>query len=193
MNVLVLGNIPSPITPIIQATNDHVVEANFPIDTEFLAKNSIHWAVSFGYRYIIKKLVIEYLGGKIINLHISLLPWNRGSDPNLWSFLEDTPKGVTIHYIDEGLDTGDIIAQKEVYFKNKDHTLGTTYNILKQEIIDLFKIEWPNIRQSKTKRIPQGPGGSFHLMKDKKKFEHLLAEKGLDTPVESIIGKAYEY
>ncbi len=192
MNILVLGYIPSPVTPIIKAHNDQVIEVDHPIDIEFLKKNNIIWAIVFGYRHIIKKPVIDYLEGKIINLHISLLPWNRGADPNLWSFLENTPKGVTIHYIDEGLDTGDIIAQKELFFNNKDHTLATTYSILKQEIIDLFKAEWPNIRQSKAKRLPQGPGGSFHFIKDKKKYEHLLAEKGWDTPINSLIGKAYE-
>ena len=193
MNVLVLGKIPSLITPIIQANNDHVVETDYPIDIEFLEKNNINWAVSFGYRHIIKKPVIEYLKGNIINLHVSFLPWNRGADPNLWSFLEHTPKGVTIHYIDEGLDTGDIIAKKEVFFQTEGQTLATTYNLLVQEIIDLFKTEWPSIRQSKTKRIPQGPGGSFHSVTDKRKFEHLLADKGWDTPVEYLIGKAYEY
>ena len=192
MNVLVLGYRPSPITPIIKATNDHVIEADYPINTEFLEKNNIELAVSFGFRHIIKKPVIEYLQGNIVNLHVSLLPWNRGADPNLWSFLENTPKGVTIHYIDEGLDTGDIIAQKQVYFKTNDHTLATTYNILRQEIIDLFEIEWPSIRQSIARRKPQGPDGSFHLAKDKMKFEYLLFQKGWDTPVKYLISKAYE-
>jgi len=36
------------------------------------------------------------------------------ADPNVWSFIEKTPKGVSIHYLDAGIDTGDIIAQKLV-------------------------------------------------------------------------------
>ncbi len=58
----------------------------------------------------------------IINLHISFLPWNRGAHPNFWSFYDDTPKGVTIHLIDEGIDTGAIIYQKEITFDRNEKT-----------------------------------------------------------------------
>lgn len=46
-----------------------------------------------------------------MNLHISYLPWNKGADPNFWSCIDGTPAGVTLHHIDAGVDTGDIIAQ----------------------------------------------------------------------------------
>ena len=65
-------------------------------------------------------------------MHISYLPYNRGFYLNFWSFIDNTKKGVTIHYIDEGIDTGDIIFQKEVFSNEK------TYNKLKQEIEDFF-------------------------------------------------------
>jgi methionyl-tRNA formyltransferase len=123
-------------------------------------------------------------------LHISLLPWNRGADPNLWSFLEDTPKGVTIHYVDEGLDTGDIIVQKEVFFDYSDENLATTYQKLNEEILELFKSEWPLISAGKAPRQKQPMGGSFHSSKDKKRFEYLFADKGWDTPVIKLVGRA---
>ncbi|MCD8568399.1 MAG: formyl transferase, partial [Geovibrio sp.] len=72
--------------------------------------------ISYSYRYIIGEDVISAMNGGIINLHISYLPWNKGADPNIWSFLENTPKGVTIHKIDEGLDTGEILVQEELVF-----------------------------------------------------------------------------
>ncbi len=192
MNVLVLGYIPSQITPIIKANSDFPIEEQHPIDVNYLIDNNIDWIVSFGYRHIIKKPIIEYLKGNVINLHISFLPWNRGADPNLWSFLEDTPKGVTIHYIDEGMDTGNIIVQKRVYFDTGNETVASTYNYLKKEIIILFEKEWVNIKQGKIKGILQGPGGSFHLKKDKKKYEYLFSKKGWETPVKLIIGKVNE-
>jgi methionyl-tRNA formyltransferase len=71
---------------------------------------------------VIKKIINEDLVNKlknpIINLHIGYLPFNRGFHPNLWSFLENTPSGVTIHEIDKGLNTGPIILQKQINFKN---------------------------------------------------------------------------
>ena len=60
----------------------------------------------------------------------------------MWSFLEDTPKGVTIHYIDEGIDTGDIIVQKEVFIDEDKETLKSSYEILNKEIQALFKENW---------------------------------------------------
>ena len=48
----------------------------------------------------------------LINLHISYLPYNRGSYPNYWSFKENTPNGVSIHHIDDGIDTGPVLVQK---------------------------------------------------------------------------------
>ncbi|HET6279927.1 MAG TPA: formyltransferase family protein, partial [Polyangia bacterium] len=46
----------------------------------------------------------------VVNLHPALLPYNRGQYPNVWSIIEGTPSGTTLHYIDEGIDTGAIIA-----------------------------------------------------------------------------------
>lgn len=190
MKVLVLGVTPFPVSPILKEHGCDTAECQAPVDLDFLRENSIDFAVSYRHRHLIRKPIIECLKGNIINLHISLLPWNRGADPNLWSFLEDTPKGVTIHYVDEGLDTGDIIVQKEVFFDYSDETLATTYQKLNEEILELFKCEWPSISAGKTTRQKQPVGGSFHSLKDRKRFEYLLAEKGWDTPVTTLVGKA---
>lgn len=53
--------------------------------------------ISYNYKHIIDLEIIHYVKGRIFNFHISYLPWNWGSNPNFWSFIEDTPKGVTIH------------------------------------------------------------------------------------------------
>ena len=124
MNILVLGPPQSPITPFLRQNGYAVIEYSDPIDITFLEENNFSFAVSYRFRHIIRQETIECLEGKIINLHISYLPWNRGADPNLWSFLEDTPKGVSIHYVDPGMDTGDIIAQKEVIFDFFSRKMG---------------------------------------------------------------------
>ena len=91
--------------------------------------------LSYGYRKIINKNIIKNIKRPIINLHISYLPYNRGADPNFWSFKNNTPKGVTIHEVDEGIDTGDIIFRKKIkFFIKKDTTLRHTYFILRNEI-----------------------------------------------------------
>jgi methionyl-tRNA formyltransferase len=190
MNVLVLGKIPSPLVPIIRDSGCMVTEGSEHVDGDYLRRNAIDFLVSYGYRYIFQKSVIDQLKGKIINLHISLLPWNGGADPNFWSFLENTPKGVTIHYVGDGLDTGDIISQLEIFFDEQYNTLRTTYEKLSQQMVKLFKNSWPNILSGNVMRTKQPSFGSFHRLKDKERFNYLLAEKGWDTPVKDLIGKA---
>lgn len=145
MKILLLGPLNEKISDLIREDGHQVVEKESPIDVQFLIEKQIDFAVSYGYRHIIKSDVLHHLKDRIINLHISYLPWNRGADPNLWSFLEDTPKGVTIHYVDEEIDTGDIIVQKEVVFEHGAQTLSTTYARLQDEMMLLFKSNWPLI------------------------------------------------
>ena len=72
--------------------------------------NDIDLIITFGYRHLINQDIL-IKNKKIINLHISYLPYNRGAHPNFWSFAENTPSGVSIHKIDSGIDTGNIISQ----------------------------------------------------------------------------------
>ena len=190
MKILVLGAKPSPLTPIIEKHGFSVIECDDPVNIKYLKTHFVKFAISYRYRYIIHKPLIEYLNGHIINLHISYLPWNRGADPNLWSFLEDTPKGVSIHYIDEGIDTGDIIVQKELFFNIKAETLASTYKKLNTEIIGLFKMHLELIIKGNIVRKKQLLPGSFHKITDKEPFQHLISDKGWGTLVESLIGKA---
>ncbi|UOD35080.1 formyl transferase [Deferribacteraceae bacterium V6Fe1] len=119
---------------------------NKKLSIQLFANFNPNLIISYNYRYIISKEIVNLFRNKIINLHISLLPYNRGAHPNVWSFIEDTPKGVTIHMIDEGLDTGDIIFQKELQFDENEETFFTTYDKLNIEIQNLFKENWGKIK-----------------------------------------------
>ena len=126
--------------------------------------------------------ILDIFPCKAINLHISYLPWNRGADPNFWSFVEDTPKGITIHYLDEGVDTGDIIVQEEIKFDSDRETLATSYEKLQAAIQNLFKQNWPNIKNEKCQGQKQVGKGSTHKVRDKEGLSHLLTA-GWSTPV----------
>lgn len=117
------------------------------------------------------------------------MPWNRGADPNLWSFLEKTPSGVTIHEIDEGIDTGPIIAQVRVKQDIKSGTLATSYAKLTFEIENLLFKNLSAIFSFKIKPKPQEIGGSFHCRKDSQKYFKLL-HSGWNTPLRDIWGAA---
>ncbi|MFC1884988.1 formyltransferase family protein [Thermodesulfobacteriota bacterium] len=190
MKVLLLSPEPSHLTETIMGSGCEVVPLNEKFDIFYLEWKKIDFIVSYRYRHIIGKPIIDWVKGKAVNLHISLLPWNRGADPNLWSFLQDTPKGVTIHYIDEGIDTGDIIAQEECHFDMENNTLATTYKKLNLRILSLFESWCSRILEGKAPRIRQKSEGTYHKSSDKNRYLHLLSEKGWDTPVKALIGKA---
>lgn len=140
------------------------------LNAEMLQRIHPSLVISYNYRYIVNRDVIEAVQGRIINLHTSLLPWNRGSSPNLWSFIEDSPKGVTIHMLDEGLDTGDILLQKELIFDEERDTLRSSYEKLNQEIVELLQDNWSYIYGGDWRPNKQSYGGSKHTMKDLHEF-----------------------
>lgn len=137
-----------------------------PVMCKLLDEHKPDLIVSYNYKYIIKEDVITYMQGKIVNLHISYLPWNRGSSPNIWSFVDDTPKGVTIHQIARGLDTGAILYQKECNFVPEKETFASTYQILSETIIKLFQDNWEEIKAGDYKLYEQSGKGSYHTSKD---------------------------
>ncbi|NEU30242.1 formyl transferase [bacterium LRH843] len=184
MKILWLGPYNKNLIEFISASNK-IIHIEEKASAESLIAEKADFVISFGYRYIISKEVIDYYKDRIVNLHISFLPWNRGADPNFWSFFENTPKGITIHYIDEGIDTGDIIVQKLVDF-SEEETLVTSYKKLIDGIENLFKEVWAAILTGNNERIVQKGKGSFHRSVDKEKYLYLLKD-GWDTKVKHII------
>ena len=126
--------------------------------------------VSYNYGYLIPEGIIQLLEGRIVNLHISYLPWNKGSDPNFWSFIDDTPKGVTIHQLSAALDQGDILLQEEVFFNEKEDTFKSAYEALNKEIVDLFIKHFNEIINQKIVPHPQQGTGTYHKRKDLVEF-----------------------
>jgi folate-dependent phosphoribosylglycinamide formyltransferase PurN len=124
------------------------------------------FVISYGYGHILKKSIIESSVAPIINLHISYLPWNRGAHPNFWSFFDCTPSGVSIHLIDEGIDTGPIIYQRYVNFPKDQITFSQTYRQLIIELESLFKENLKEIISGTYKPLPQRRKGSYHKVDD---------------------------
>ena len=56
--------------------------------------------------------LMEVIAGRAVNFHPSLLPRHRGNAPLIWAIAEgDSTTGLTVHHIDEGIDTGRVIRQ----------------------------------------------------------------------------------
>lgn len=179
-NILFLGYMNCPLV-------DYLVELGYNVtttDKKVTNYEDYDFVVSYGYKLIIPQRVIDMFNNRIINLHISYLPWNKGISPNMWSFIDKTLKGVTIHYMDEGIDTGDIIVQKEVKFNDTD-TLSTSYNKLRDEIEQLFMDQWEQIVSGKCNRIKQMEKGTYHSIKDRN-AKLLELKDGYDTLITNL-------
>jgi len=70
--------------------------------------------VSVLFGYILRGRFLSLFPRGVVNLHPALLPYNRGAYPNVWSIVDRTPAGATLHYVDPGVDTGDIVTQVTV-------------------------------------------------------------------------------
>jgi methionyl-tRNA formyltransferase len=191
VKILVLSPYPESIAPAFTKADDEFVAVDREIDAAFIHANRADRLVIYGYRHILNEEMLNLVPQRAINLHISYLPWNRGADPNFWSFFDKTPKGVSIHHIDRGIDTGEILAQREVTFDGNE-TLASSHVCLKKEIEKLFVDTWVDIRSGHLKGKPQPRAGSYHNAKDKEPVFSTLPD-GWETPVNVIENLGEEY
>lgn len=97
---------------------------------EVLRQYGVTWIVLAGYMRLIGSTLLEAYRGRIVNIHPSLLPAFRGKDA-VGQALANGVKitGVTVHFVDEGMDTGPIIAQRAVEVSETDHHESLTKKI----------------------------------------------------------------
>ncbi len=190
-NILFLGYEDNMIIDYLKQNGENIIQTSEKITVEY-AKN-FDFVISYGYSHIIKKDIIALFPNRIINLHISYLPWNKGSDPNLWSIIDNTKKGVTIHYMDVGLDTGDIIVQKEVEFDYEVDSFSITYQRLREEIEILLIENWKSIKNETCNKIKQDLNeGTKHKVADRpKNFDKLLTE-GWNTNINKFLNNYFK-
>lgn len=126
--------------------------------------------ISFGYRHIIPSSILKKVKRPVINLHMSYLPYNKGAHPNFWSFMENTPKGVSIHEVSKKIDSGPIILRKKIKFSKNHNTYKKTYKKLKLELENLFKHNIKKILSGSYKKKTLSYKGTFHKKNDLPKF-----------------------
>lgn len=165
----------------LSSIGEKVILYSKRINKKIIKELKPKFVISYNYSYIITDDVIGIMENRIINMHISLLPWNRGASPNFWSFIDNTPKGVTIHKIDTGLDTGEIILQKQIEFDEKKETFNSSYNILNSEIVELLINNWATIKSENYICKKKGIIGTYHSIKDFKKFTERFPINWNDT------------
>ena len=112
--------------------------------------------------YILKEALIKIPRIGCLNFHPSYLPYNRGKHPNFWSIAEDVPFGVSLHFVDTGIDSGSIAFQK-IIPKSWEDTGKTLHEKGKREIVKLFQEKFQDIITGNIPRVKQDlTHGSFH-------------------------------
>ncbi len=112
-----------------------------------LKKNKISFICLAGYMKIISKSFIREFGNKIINIHPSLLPKFKGL--NTFKRIlknEEVKTGCTVHYVNEHLDGGHVIAKKSFQIHPHDNeeilkqkTQELEYKVFPEAIIKVFR------------------------------------------------------
>lgn len=128
---------------------------NTPAFIDLMRRLEPDLILSFYYRLLLSRelLAIPRLGG--INLHGSLLPKYRGRSPVNWALVNgETKTGVTLHYMVEKADAGDIIAQRAASIMLEDTAL-TLFHKLSAAAVELFKETYPRIKAGTAPRMPQ--------------------------------------
>lgn len=110
---------------------------------------------SIYYRNIFSPDYISIPPMGFINIHPSLLPKYRGSIPTFWALLNNEREiGVTMHYIDSGIDSGDIIAQVKCRIP-QDITGFELNSMMAKKGVELFRKQLHIVLGSKNKKVKQ--------------------------------------
>lgn len=139
-------------------------ELRNPDTLKHIAELDADIALSIFFGYILKPPFINLFSEGVINLHPAYLPYNRGSYPNVWSIIEQTPAGATLHYIDAGIDTGKIISQKQVEVEPID-TGKSLYKKLEDVCLELFQNTWKDIQSNSIRPWSQSNTQATHHRK----------------------------
>lgn len=170
----------SPDSPIRLLAHEHGIDScvyNELCELSHFKTGEFDFGFLIWWPYIVPKQVMEMAKFGFINTHPSYLPYNRGKHYNFWAIVEQVPFGVSLHFVEQTVDSGDIISRIPIDYTWED-TGATLFYKAQQKMIQLFIQEYPNIRKHQIKRIPQDiQKGSFHTSNELEKASHIELDK----------------
>lgn len=126
---------------------------------------------------IIKEPLLTKPRWGFINTHPSLLPHNRGKNYNFWAIVEKAPFGVSLHRIEDGIDSGEVIAQLPIFYGWED-TGESLYKKAKEAMLRLLQETYPTIRNLSFSGKKQNLSlGSFHYAAEMDTASHIELDK----------------
>jgi len=190
MKVLILSPYPGSLLSSLSDFGDEHAVLSGPITPQDCTDGEFDFLVSYGYRFILKNNVLSLFPRKAINLHISLLPCCRGAHPVFWSILERRPLGVTIHLLDEGLDTGNILFQQVTPLSlSHDESFSSLYRKQRDAIELLFGQSWKYLRTGECSGWRQQGAPTQHRSQELNHWLNLMPRQW-DTQIADFCEKA---
>ena len=148
--------VPSPVKVLARFYNIPVFQpTKLRLDYEPLKNLDIDLIVTCAYGQILSKDVLDIPKLGCVNVHASILPNYRGSAPIQWALFNNEKKtGITIYYMNEGMDSGDIIKINEIPITNDDN-VGTLHDKLSALGVTTLKEVLPKILDGAAKSYKQ--------------------------------------
>ncbi|CAM3613727.1 methionyl-tRNA formyltransferase [Halomonas lysinitropha] len=143
--------------------------------------------VVYSMSQLLKKEIFSLPKFGAINLHPSYLPKYRGPNPNFWQyyFMEMEP-GVSVHYIDESEDAGDILYQKKVRLPLGIRSHDKQNILVSEHGITLILKALEVIENGTVDRLPQPKNSPTPRARNISKSEHSQIVKWEEWPIERI-------
>ena len=155
-------------TPVKECALAHGIEVFQPVkvkepeNIEVLRKHQPDIIIVAAFGQIVPKSILDMPKYGCINIHASLLPKYRGAAPIQWAVINgEDVTGVTIMRMNEGIDTGDMIAKKTVRLA-EDETGGSLFDKLAQVGAQLCVETMDIIEAGKAEYIPQNNEEATH-------------------------------
>lgn len=113
------------------------------------------FGLAIGWYYMIPRRIRDLFPRGVAGIHASLLPRYRGGAPLVWAIINGESKtGVSLFYFDDGVDTGDLVAQREIRIAPED-TIRTVYDRAADVSVELVGEYVPRIRANDAPRVAQ--------------------------------------
>ena len=142
-----------------------------------LEKQNIEFGILAWWPNILKGKILNITKRGWLNFHPSFLPFNRGKNPNFWCLVDETICGVSLHFIDEGIDTGNIVAQRK-FLTSWEDTGKTIYEKSLNTILELFKETFPKLKNDQLIQTKQNPNdGSYHRSSEQTLISEIKLEE----------------
>lgn len=158
-------------------------------DYETILNTEADIIITCAYGQIIPKCILDYPKLGCINVHASLLPKYRGGAPIHWCLINGEEKtGITIMYMDELMDTGDIISKEEYVIQETDN-VGVLHDVLSKIGADLLIETLPSIIDGTNNRVKQNDMDAtyaYNVKREDEKIDFSLTGKEIINKIRGL-------